>query len=39
MIASVVPNVILVGHVKDKAIVSSSGAEIGNIKDFDLTGN
>lgn len=38
MISSVTTNVILVGHVKDKAIVSSSGAEVGNIKDFDLTG-
>ena len=38
MVASVTTNVILVGHVKDKSIVSSSGAEIGNMKDFDLTG-
>ena len=35
---SVVPNIILVGHVKDKSIVSSSGQEVGNMKDFDLTG-
>ena len=38
MVASVTTNVILVGHVKDKSIVSSSGAEVGNMKDFDLTG-
>lgn len=38
MISSVTTNVILVGHVKDKSIVNSSGAEIGNIKDFDLMG-
>jgi hypothetical protein len=38
MVSSVTTNLILVGHVKDKAIVNSSGAEIGNIKDFDLTG-
>lgn len=38
MISSVTTNVILVGHVKDKSIVNSSGSEIGNIKDFDLTG-
>lgn len=38
MIASVTSNIILVGHVKDKSIVNSSGAEIGNIKDFDLIG-
>ena len=38
MIASVTTNIILVGHVKDKSIVNASGVEIGNIKDFDLTG-
>jgi hypothetical protein len=38
MVASVTTNVILVGHVKDKSIVNASGAEIGNMKDFDLTG-
>ena len=29
---------ILVGHVKDKSIVSAQGQEIGTMKDFDLTG-
>lgn len=38
MIAKCAPNIILVGHVKDKSIVSASGAEVGNLKDFDLTG-
>jgi hypothetical protein len=38
MVSSVTTNLILVGHVKDKSIVSSSGAEVGNMKDFDLTG-
>lgn len=38
MVGSVTTNVILVGHVKDKSIVNASGAEIGNVKDFDLTG-
>lgn len=37
-ISSVTTNVILVGHVKDKSIVSAQGTEVGNIKDFDLTG-
>lgn len=38
MVSSVTDNLILVGHVKDKSIVSAQGSEIGNIKDFDLTG-
>ena len=38
MVSSVTINLILVGHVKDKALVSASGVEVGNIKDFDLTG-
>ena len=38
MVSSVTQNLILVGHVKDKSIVNNQGAEIGNIKDFDLTG-
>lgn len=38
MIGSVTTNVILIGHVKDKALVNASGIEIGNVKDFDLTG-
>jgi len=37
-VASVCQNLIIVGHVKDKAIVSSDGIEVGNLKDFDLTG-
>lgn len=37
-ISEVTQNVIIVGHVKDKAIVTASGVETGNIKDFDLTG-
>lgn len=31
-------NIILVGHVKDKSIVSNEGKEVGSVKDFDLTG-
>ncbi len=38
MVAEVTTNVIIVGHVKDKALVSADGIEVGNIKDFDLTG-
>lgn len=38
MVSAVTTNVIIVGHVKDKAIVSADGTEMGNIKDFDLTG-
>ena len=38
MVASCTTNVIIVGHVKDKAIVSAEGVETGNLKDFDLTG-
>lgn len=38
MIGKCAQNIILVGHVKDKSIVSASGAEVGNLKDFDLTG-
>lgn len=34
----VIPNIILVGHVKDKALATVANQEIGNIKDFDLTG-
>lgn len=37
-LSKVVPNIILVGHVKDKALVTVTNQEIGNIKDFDLTG-
>lgn len=37
-ISSLATNIILVGHVKDKSVVSAAGAEIGNIKEFDLTG-
>ena len=35
---SLAPNLILVGHVKDKSIISAAGTEVGNMKDFDLTG-
>lgn len=38
MVAACTTNVIIVGHVKDKAIVSAEGVETGNLKDFDLTG-
>lgn len=38
MLNKVVPNIILVGHVKDKALATVAGQEMGNIKDFDLTG-
>lgn len=38
MISQCADNIILVGHVKDKSIVSNTGQEVGNIKDFDLTG-
>lgn len=32
------PNIILIGHVKDKAISTSEGASDASIKEFDLTG-
>lgn len=32
------PNIIITGHVKDKSIVDADGREVGNTKDFDLTG-
>lgn len=38
MVAACTTNVIIVGHVKDKAIVSAEGVETGNLRDFDLTG-
>jgi hypothetical protein len=38
MVAACTTNLILVGHVKDKSIISASGAEVGNTKDLDLTG-
>lgn len=38
MVSEVTTNVIIVGHVKDRALVSSEGIEVGNLKDFDLTG-
>jgi len=38
MISKVTSNIILVGHVRDKAIVNNLGAEVGNVKDFDLSG-
>ena len=38
MVSQCTTNVILVGHVKDKSIVSASGQEVGSIKDFDLSG-
>lgn len=37
-LSSYTTNIILVGHVKDKSIVSNEGKELGSIKDFDLTG-
>lgn len=37
-VKSVTDNVIIVGHVKDKSIVSAEGKEVGSVKDFDLTG-
>lgn len=37
-IKAVTDNVIIVGHVKDKSIVSAEGKEMGAVKDFDLTG-
>lgn len=39
MVSKCTENIILVGHVKDKAIVSAEGKEEGSVKDFDLTGN
>ena len=38
MVAKCADNIILVGHVKDKAIVDSEGKEQGSLKDFDMTG-
>lgn len=38
MISKCAENIILVGHVKDKAIVDSEGKEAGSVKDFDLSG-
>lgn len=37
-VKSVTDNVIIVGHVKDKSIISAEGKEVGSVKDFDLTG-
>lgn len=37
-IKSVTDNIIIVGHVKDKSIISAEGKEVGSVKDFDLTG-
>lgn len=37
-VSSVTENVIIVGHVKDKAIVSAQGVEVGSISAFDVTG-
>ena len=38
MISDVTKHVIIVGHVKDKAIVSAQGVEVGSIANFDVTG-
>lgn len=38
MVSKTADNIIITGHVKDKAIVDSDGTEIGNTKDFDLSG-
>lgn len=38
LVASVTKHVILVGHIKEKSIVSAQGVEVGSIKDFDLSG-
>lgn len=38
LISDCAPNIIIVGHVKDKAIGSSEGSTEGTLKEFDLTG-
>lgn len=38
MVSKCAENIILVGHVKDKAIIDSEGKEQGSLKDFDMTG-
>lgn len=38
MVSKCANNIVLVGHVKDKSIISAEGKEEGSIKDFDLTG-
>ena len=37
-INSVTKHVIIVGHVKEKSIVSAQGVEVGSVKDFDVSG-
>lgn len=38
MVSKVCVNLILVGHVKDKALVGADGTDVGSVKDLDLTG-
>lgn len=38
MVSKCSENLVIVGHVKDKAIVDAEGKEAGSIKDFDLSG-
>lgn len=38
MVAKCSENLVIVGHVKDKAIVDAEGRDAGSIKDFDLSG-
>lgn len=38
MVAGVTKHVILVGHIKEKSIVSAQGVEVGSVKDLDVAG-
>lgn len=38
MVSKVTPNVIIVGHVKDKLLGSADSADAGSVRDLDLTG-
>ena len=37
-LSSVVDNIIMVGHIKDKNVVTASDSEIGNVKELDMSG-
>lgn len=38
MVSKVTKNIILVGHVKDKVLGSADSADVGSVRDLDLTG-
>lgn len=38
MVSKCSENLVIVGHVKDKAIVDAEGRDAGSVKDFDLSG-